>query len=97
MYNIFSFMIFFLTFYLIYDIIYRERRYLMTSNMKSVLINRIEKIANKVYRGNKNALYMLVNDLEEFFEMNGNSDVDKMTTEEFDRYIKNICKENERM
>ena len=69
----------------------------MTSNMKSVLINRIEKIANKVYRGNKNALYMLVNDLEEFFEMNGNSDVDKMTTEEFDRYIKNICKENERM
>ena len=69
----------------------------MTSNMKSVLINRIEKIANKVYRGNKNALYMLVNDLEEFFEMNGNSDVDKMTTEEFDRYIKNICKENERV
>lgn len=69
----------------------------MTSNMKSLLINRIEKIGNKVYRGNKNALYMLVNDLEEFFEMNGNSDVDKMTTEEFDRYIKNICKENERM
>ncbi|MBQ3124093.1 MAG: hypothetical protein IJC09_01560 [Clostridia bacterium] len=58
---------------------------------KSAVMSRIENMANKVYRGNKNAVYMLINDLEELFEMNGNSnDVERMTTEEFDRYIENI-------
>ncbi len=58
---------------------------------KSAVMSRIENMANKVYRGNKNAVYMLINDLEELFEMNGNSnDVERMTTEDFDRYIENI-------
>lgn len=57
----------------------------------TTVMSRIENIANKVYRGNKNAVYMLINDMEELFEMNGNStDVERMTTEEFDRYIENI-------
>ena len=58
---------------------------------ESAVMSRIENMANKVYRGNKNAVYMLINDMEELFEMNGNSnDVERMTTEEFDRYIDNI-------
>ncbi len=58
---------------------------------ESAVMSRIENMANKVYRGNKNAVYMLINDLEELFEMNGNSnDVERMTTEDFDRYIENI-------
>ena len=58
---------------------------------ESAVMSRIENMANKVYRGNKNAVYMLINDMEELFEMNGNSnDVERMTTEEFDRYIENI-------
>ena len=57
----------------------------------SAIMSRIENMANKVYRGNKNSVFMLVNDLEELFEMNGNSnDVERMTTEDFDRYIENI-------
>ena len=60
-------------------------------------MNRIEKIANKVYRNNEHSVYMLINDLEEFFEMNGNDNVDRMTTDEFERYIDEICSENERM
>lgn len=57
----------------------------------SAIMSRIENMANKVYRGNKNAVYMLINDMEELFEMNGNStDVERMTTEEFDKYIENI-------
>ena len=57
-------------------------------------MDRIERIAQKVYRGNKNAVYMLVNDLEEFFEINKPiDDIEKMTTEEFNQYVKNICDE----
>ena len=57
----------------------------------TTVMSRIENMANKVYRGNKNAVYMLINDLEELFEMNVNSnDVERMTTEDFDRYIENI-------
>lgn len=63
----------------------------MKNHDRTSVMNRIENMANKVYRGNKNAIYMLINDLEEFFEMNGNeTNVDRMTTEEFNRYIENI-------
>lgn len=61
------------------------------------VIKRIEKIANKVYRNNEYGVYMLINDLEEFFEMNGNDNVDRMTTDEFEQYINEICSENGRM
>ena len=39
-------------------------------NEKNEVLRRFENIAKKVYRGNKNGIYMLINDLEEFFEMN---------------------------
>lgn len=58
---------------------------------ESAVMSRIENMANKVYRGNKNAVYMLINDMEELFEMNSaGNHVERMTTEEFDRYIENI-------
>ena len=45
----------------------------------------------KIYRGNRNAVYMFINDLEEFFEINDyNSSSAQMTSEEFDRYIEKI-------
>lgn len=57
----------------------------------TTVMSRIENMANKVYRGNKNAVYMLINDMEELFEMNSTENsVERMTTEEFDRYIENI-------
>lgn len=59
-------------------------------NDKTV-ISRIENMARKVYRGNENAVYMLINDLEEFFEMNDyDKNVERMTSEEFDKYIEQI-------
>ena len=57
-------------------------------------ISRIENIAQRVYRDHKNALFMLVNDLEEFFEINTGNDASRMTSDEFDAYIKNILEEN---
>ena len=63
-------------------------------NNESAAFERIKYIAEKVYRNHQNALYMLVNDLEEFFEING-SDVNKMTSSEFDRYIKELMQQNE--
>ena len=62
-------------------------------NNESTAFERIKYIAEKVYRNHQNALYMLVNDLEEFFEING-SDVNKMTSDEFDRYIKELMHQN---
>ncbi len=54
-------------------------------------MSRIENIAQRVYRDHKNALFMLVNDLEEFFEINNTgNDASRMTSDEFDTYIKNI-------
>ncbi len=63
----------------------------MTYTEKNKAMSRIENIAQRVYRDHKNALFMLVNDLEEFFEINtAGNDVNRMTSEEFDAYIKNI-------
>ncbi len=63
----------------------------MYKNNDSIIMERINNIAKKVYRGNKNALFMLVNDLEEFFEMNKTTDNAYMlTSDEFDKYINNI-------
>ena len=60
-------------------------------NENIVALRRFENIAKKVYRGNKNAIYMLINDLEEFFEINNqSSNADMMTSEEFDKYINRI-------
>lgn len=60
-------------------------------NENIAALHRFENIAKKVYRGNKNAIYMLINDLEEFFEINTqSSNADMMTSEEFDKYINNI-------
>jgi len=60
-------------------------------NENIAVFQRFENIAKKVYRGNKNAIYMLINDLEEFFEMNNQSSkADMMTSEEFDEYINRI-------
>ncbi len=50
------------------------------NNKEKNIMQRLEQIANKVYRNSKNALFMLVNDLEEVFEMNKN-DINQMTTE----------------
>lgn len=55
------------------------------------MLSRIEAMAKKVYRGNANAVYMLINDLEDFFEMNDyDKNMDRMTSQEFDRYIEKI-------
>ena len=52
------------------------------------IISRIENIANKVYRGSDNSVFMLINDLEEFFEIDtDNNAVERMTTDEFEQYI----------
>ena len=56
---------------------------------KENAMKRIENIAQKVYRDHENALFMLVNDLEEFFEINTN-DACKMTSDEFDQYLREI-------
>ncbi len=42
----------------------------MTDFDKNAVLSRIDRMAKKVYRGNKNAVYMFINDLEEFFEIN---------------------------
>lgn len=58
---------------------------------RNAVLSRIEAMAKKVYRGNANAVYMLINDLEDFFEMNDyDKDMDRMTSQEFDRYIDKI-------
>ena len=58
---------------------------------KKAILSRIDRMAKRVYRGNKNAVYMFINDLEEFFEINDyNSSTSRMTSEEFDRYIEKI-------
>ena len=63
----------------------------MRDKDKTAVLNRIEKIAQKVYRQHENAVYMLINDLEDFFEVNNETnDVNKMTSREFDMYIDNI-------
>lgn len=63
----------------------------MKKYSREMIFARFENIANTVYRGNQNSLCMLINDLEEFFEINNpQKSVDKMTTEEFDRYISKI-------
>ena len=55
---------------------------------RNIVMSRIENIANKVYRDSDNSVFMLINDLEEFFEIDTNNNaVEKMTTDEFDRYI----------
>ena len=64
----------------------------MQENNKTIAFERIENIARKVYRNHSNALYMLVNDLEEFFEINTN-DTDKFTSDEFDKYIRDILEQ----
>ncbi|MBQ7974747.1 MAG: hypothetical protein IJ300_03570 [Clostridia bacterium] len=56
---------------------------------KMDVMKRFEKIAQKVYRNKPNAANMLINDLEDFFEMNA-KDVNTMTSDEFDRYIEGI-------
>ena len=66
----------------------------MDKNNDSIIMQRIDNIAKKVYRGNKNALFMLINDLEEFFEMNKKTvNAYMMTSDEFDKYINNIINE----
>ena len=63
----------------------------MTDFDKKAILSRIDRMAKRVYRGNKNAVYMFFNDLEEFFEINDyNSSTSRMTSEEFDRYIEKI-------
>ncbi len=58
---------------------------------QNAVVSRIEAMAKKVYRGNANAVLMLINDLEDFFEMNDyDKDMDRMTSQEFDRYIDKI-------
>lgn len=58
---------------------------------KIAVVSRIEAIAKKVYRGNRNAVFMLINDLEEFFEINDyHNNPARMTSQEFDRYIDKI-------
>lgn len=57
---------------------------------KSKLFNRFEKIANKVYHYHKNAIHMLINDLEDFFEIESNDSVANLTDEEFKNYISEI-------
>ena len=42
----------------------------MTDFDKKAILSRIDRMAKRVYRGNKNAVYMFINDLEEFFEIN---------------------------
>ena len=49
----------------------------MTNEKKAGIMERFEKIAKKVYRNKPNALDMLINDLEDFFEMNA-KDVNTM-------------------
>ena len=61
----------------------------MTNEKKAEIMERVENIAKKVYRNRPNALDMLINDLEDFFEMNA-KDVNTMTSDEFDRYIEGI-------
>lgn len=61
----------------------------MTNEKKAEIMERFENIAKKVYRNRPNALDMLINDLEDFFEMNA-KDVNTMTSDEFDRYIEGI-------
>lgn len=63
----------------------------MTTVSKNAILSRIDRMAKKIYRGNRNAVYMFINDLEEFFEINDyNSSSAQMTSEEFDRYIEKI-------
>lgn len=58
---------------------------------KNAVLSRIDRMAKKVYRGNRNAVYMFINDLEEFFEINDyNNSAARMTSGEFDRYIEKI-------
>lgn len=57
---------------------------------KTTLLNKFEKIANKVYCGHKNAIYMLINDLENFFEIESNDSVANLTDEQFKNYISEI-------
>ncbi len=61
----------------------------MTNEKKSDVLARFERIAQKVYRNMANASNMLINDLEDFFEMN-TKDIKSMTWDEFDRYIVGI-------
>lgn len=63
----------------------------MTNFDEKAVISRIDRMAKKVYRGNKNAVYMFINDLEEFFEINNyDNNSAQMTSEEFNRYIEKI-------
>ena len=63
----------------------------MRGKNNDVILNRLERIAHKVYRDHENSIYMLINDLEDFFEVNMDiNDASKMTSEEFDNYIKKI-------
>ena len=63
----------------------------MTNFDEIAVISRIDRMAKKVYRGNKNAVYMFINDLEEFFEINNyDNNSAQMTSEEFNRYIEKI-------
>lgn len=69
----------------------REEGYFMTNFDEKAVISRIDRMAKKVYRGNKNAVYMFINDLEEFFEINNyDNNSAQMTSEEFNRYIEKI-------
>jgi hypothetical protein len=56
----------------------------------NAVVDRIERMAAKVYRNNKNSVIMLINDLENFFEIDTSKNVDKMTTDEFASYIAKI-------
>lgn len=61
----------------------------MNNNNSRTVMSRIENIANKVYRDSDNSVFMLINDLEEFFEIDTNSNaVERMTTDEFEQYIR---------
>ena len=52
----------------------------MTDFDKNAVLSRIDRMAKKVYRGNRNAVYMFINDLEEFFEINDyNNSAARMT------------------
>jgi hypothetical protein len=56
----------------------------------NAVVDRIERMAAKVYRNNKNSVIMLINDLENFFEIDTSKNVDKMITDEFASYIAKI-------
>lgn len=63
----------------------------MRNYNRNAVLSRIEAMAKKVYRRNPNAVCMLINDLEDFFEMNDyDKDMDRMTSQEFDSYIDKI-------